>query len=146
METLNYSIEISAPVEKTWNKMLSHGSYEEWTSASWPNSFFEGNWTAGENIRFISKDGSGLLAHVKECKPFSHVRLLHVAVLLPGGVENHDSEEAKGLIGTQENYTFIPNGDATTLNVEMVVAPEWAKMFDEGWPPALQKLKQICEA
>jgi hypothetical protein len=145
MESHKYSIKIDAPVEKVWNKMLQHGGYEEWTSVSWPNSFYEGRWIEGEHIRFISTDGSGTLAYVKKAEQFSSIRLVHVAVLLAGGVEHRDSEEAKGWIGTQENYDFISQDDATTLNIEMVTPPAWAKMFDEGWPPALEKLKQICE-
>jgi hypothetical protein len=31
------------------------------------------------------------------------------------------------------------------LAVEMIINPDWQKMFDDGFPNALKKLKEICE-
>ena len=69
----------------------------------------------------------------------------HIAVLLQGGKEDCDSDVAKGWIGTMESYTFNEHNGETDLTVEMIINPDWQKMFDDGFPNALKKLKEICE-
>ena len=125
--------------------MLEPATYKEWTGAAWPGSLFEGEWKQGENIRFTGPDGSGTLATITELQPYQTVRAEHVAILQRGGLEDKTSEQAKGWIGTLENYTFIPQDDFTELKVDMETSPDWEKMFNDGWPVALARLKEICE-
>jgi hypothetical protein len=51
----------------------------------------------------------------------------------------------KAGFGTMESYTFNERDGETDLTVEIKTNPEWQKMFDDGWPNALKKLKEICE-
>jgi uncharacterized protein YndB with AHSA1/START domain len=146
MKKLEYSIEIDAPATKVWKTMLDPESYKQWVQESWPGSFYEGTWEQGKTIRFIGDNGSGTLARIDELVPNKSMKADHIAVLLPGGIEDTESNEAKGWIGTKENYTFVANGNKTSLFIEIITNPDWQKMFDDGWPVALNKLKQICEA
>ena len=66
-------------------------------------------------------------------------------MLGPGGVEDRTSDVAKGWIGTTEEYRFSEAKGKTTLTVVMETTPDWAKMFDEGWPVALEELKKLAE-
>lgn len=146
MKKLEFDVEINAPKRKVWDTMLNEKTYREWVSESWPNSFYEGSWTKGENIRFIGNDGSGTLATVTELKDYETVAVAHIAALLPGGVEDRDSAEAKTWIGTKESYYFTERNGKTNLKVIMSVAtPEWEEMLAKGWPAALDKLKVIAE-
>lgn len=145
MKKLEYKISINAPAEKVWNTMLGPDGYQEWTGVSWPGSLYEGNWKQGEDIRFVSKDGAGLLAHLKAVDPYKYVSAEHIAVLGNGGVEDRSSEMAKSLIGTLENYTFNESNGKTEVLVEIHTDPKWEKAFNDGWPGALNKLKEISE-
>jgi uncharacterized protein YndB with AHSA1/START domain len=145
METIEYKIEIDATAKKVWDTMLAKNTYEQWVAKSWPDSSYEGKWAKGEKIKFIGTDGSGTLAELVEVKPYETVRARHIAILLSGGVEDRTSEMAKGWIGIIEEYRFAERNGKTTLTVHIETNPEWRKMFEEGWPTALQELKKISE-
>lgn len=145
MKKLEYRVNINAPAKKVWDIMLSPDTYREWTGVSWPSSTYEGNWKEGEDIRFIGSDGTGTLGHFNEVKPYKYIACEHVAVLLKGGVEDRTSDMAKGWIGTKENYTFTEKNGSTEVYVEIHTNPAWEKMFNDGWPNALDKLKEMAE-
>ena len=96
-------------------------------------------------MRFIGPDGSGTLAEIREFKPYDKVSATHVAILNPGGIQDRTSDLAKGWMGIREEYRFCETAGETTLNVLIETNPEWKKMFDEGWPVALEELKKIAE-
>ena len=146
MEHLEYKIVISAPVKKVWETMLQQETYRQWVAKSWPNSFYEGKWEKGEKIRFIGPDGSGTLAELVEVKPYEKLFARHIAILGPGGEEDRTSEIAKDWVGITEGYTFAEQNGKTTLTVSIETTPEWRKMFDDGWPAALDELKKITES
>jgi uncharacterized protein YndB with AHSA1/START domain len=145
MKTLEYKINIDAPAKKVWEKMLGPETYREWVAVSWPGSFYEGEWKQGEKIRFIGNDQSGTLAKLVEVKPLQSISAEHIAVLMPGGIEDRDSEVAKGWVGITEKYNFNESNGETELKVTIKTNPAWEQMFNDGWPAALEELKRICE-
>jgi uncharacterized protein YndB with AHSA1/START domain len=143
---LQYTVTIGAPRQKVWKSMLEPASYTEWVSVSWPGSRYIGEWKQDASIRFVGGDGQGgTLATIVELKPNQRVLARHVAALSADGSEDRDSEIAKGWIGTTEAYTFTDVGGDTRLDVDIVTSPQWESMFNEGWPAALKKLKELCE-
>jgi hypothetical protein len=60
-------------------------------------------------------------------------------------VEDRTSEVAKGWIGITEEYRFTEHLGKTTVTVSIETNAEWRKMFDDGWPAALEELKKISE-
>lgn len=145
MEKIEYKIDINAPVRTVWETMLSEETYKQWAGKSWPDSFYDGKWEKGEKIQFIGPDGSGTLAEITELKPYKTVVARHVAALQKGGKEDTTSEMAKGWIGTTERYDFKEQNGNTSVLITMEIYPEWRKMFDDGWPAALDELKRISE-
>ena len=145
MKKLTYKTTINAARNKVWDTMLQPETYKEWAGAAWPDSNYEGEWKAGTNIRFIGPDGSGTLASLLEVRKPEFISAKHIAVLLPGGVEDRESKAAQDWLGIMENYTFKEKDGSTELIVDIETSPSWTKMFDEGWPSALKKLKEICE-
>jgi uncharacterized protein YndB with AHSA1/START domain len=145
MEHLEYRIVISAPAKKVWDTMLEKETYKQWVANSWPNSSYEGRWAKGEKIRFIGPDGSGTLAEIVDFRPYESVLARHIAVLGPNGSEDRTSDVAKGWIGITEAYRFVEENGKTTVTVSIETTPEWRKMFDDGWPAALEDLKRITE-
>lgn len=145
MANQKFSIFIKAPKEKVWDVMLSDESYREWTKAFNGTSRFEGDWSEGSKMLFIGLDEKtgeegGMASRVKENKLHEFISLEHYAIL-NGGVE----EPWAG--GTAyENYSFNDEDGGTDLRVELIGIPgEYAPMFEEMWPKALQSLKEICE-
>jgi uncharacterized protein YndB with AHSA1/START domain len=145
MENLEYKIVISAPAKTVWETMLQEETYKQWIAKSWPNSFYKGKWEKGEKISFIGPDGSGTLAELVEVKQYERILMRHIAVLIPGGIEDRTSEVAKGWIGISEGYKFAEHNGKTTLTISIETNSEWRTMFDEGWPTALEELKTISE-
>ena len=145
MKKLESKIDIAASPKKVWDTMLKPDTYKEWVNAAWPGSYYEGNWREGENLRFISPGQGGTLATVVEYRPHEYIKAQHIAVINPDGTEDRDSETARGWIGTTESYSFTEKNGKTELKTEMNTSPEWEKMFADGWPKALAKLKEISE-
>ena len=145
MNKLTFKTAIHAPKQKVWDIRLTHGSYEIWSGAGWEGSTFDGHWKQGETIRFVSPSGEGTLVYIIELKPAELIRAEHIAVLQKSGEEDRTSEAAKTWIGSKENYFFNEMNGLTELTVEILTKPEWEKMFTDGWPAALDKLKELCE-
>lgn len=146
MKHLEYSIKINADKRKVWNTMLDRETYKEWVNVSWPGSIYEGKWAKGENISFITPGMGGTLANITEYKPYEFVLATHIAVITSDGSEDRESNGARSWIGITESYTVTQQNGMTDLKVDIETNPEWEKMFDDGWPDALEKLKEMCES
>jgi uncharacterized protein YndB with AHSA1/START domain len=146
MKKLEYKTEIAAKREKVWKTMLEQDSFREWTNVSWPGSRYEGNWKQGEDIRFIGGEGQGgTMANLVEVREPETVRAKHIAVINADGSLDRTSEQAKGWVGTTEEYFFTEKNGKTEVKVVINTTPAWESMFNDGWPNALNKLKEICE-
>lgn len=146
MKKLEFKIDIAASRQKVWDSMLQPESFKKWVAASWPGSYYDGNWKKGESIRFLSPTGGGTLAAIQELRPQEYILAKHVAVINGDGTEDRDSDVAKGWVGTTESYTFTEKNGKTEVKVEINTSPEWESMFSDGWPDGLAKLKEITEA
>jgi uncharacterized protein YndB with AHSA1/START domain len=144
MKKLEFKISIAADTHKVWDTMLQPDTYKEWVAASWPDSFYKGRWAENEKISFISEDGSGTLAHIESLIPYQYIRAKHIAILNEGGVVDTESELAKNWIGITESYTYNSTQEGTELIIDIQTPEEWEKMFNDGWPGALAKLKALC--
>lgn len=148
MEKLQFKIDINAPKEKVWDKMLEDKTYRIWTEEFTPGSHYIGSWEEGSKILFLgpTNDGKlgGMISRIKENKLHKFISIEHLGEVLDG-VEDTTSDRVKIWAGALENYTFIDKDDKTELVVDMVINEEFKEMFEGMWPKALQKLKSICE-
>ena len=48
-------------------------------------------------------------------------------------------------IGALENYTFKEKDGTTEVLIDMDLHEEYREMFNNMWPEALQKLKELAE-
>ena len=146
MKKLEFKIDIAASPEKVWKTMLELETYKQWVGVSWPGSSYKGSWKQGETINFTGDEGGGTQAKLNEVKPYEFIDAEHIAVINGDGSLDKESDMAKGWIGTKEAYTFKPIKSGTELIVEMSVPEAWEKMFSDGWPAALKKLKELSES
>lgn len=86
----------------------------------------------------------GMVSRIAENKPYEYISIQHLG-LIKNGVEDTTSEEATKWAPAFENYTFKEKDGATEVVVDMDVEDEYAQMFEDMWPKALQKLKELAE-
>ena len=149
MERMHFSTTINAPRKRVWDTMFQDATYRDWTSAFNPKgSWYEGDWSQGSKIWFLGPDDAGtvggVVSRIKENRPHEYVSIEHLG-LIQDGKEDTTSEMVKKWTPAFENYTFKEKDGATELLVDMDIDEEHKKMFEEKWPAALQKLKQLAE-
>ena len=149
MQKLHYSIVINAPAAKVWSTMLDDKTYRIWTEAFSPGSYYKGDWSTGSKILFLGpgeKGEGGMVSRIKENRKHQYISISHLGIV-QDGKEDTTSEETKAWAGALENYTFKEKNGATELLVDLTgnMADEFVKMFEDMWPKALKKLKEIAE-
>ncbi len=149
-ETMHFEIEIAVTVKKVWDTMLTLKTYKEWTSIFEPTSYYEGSWDKGSKMLFLSSEKrSGMVSEIAENIPYAFISIKHLGEMRDG-VEDITSEAVKKWTPAFENYTFTEKEFGTLLEVDMEMesTPEsqaMKEMFEDMWPKALLKLKEMCE-
>lgn len=147
MEKLHYSININAPKEKVWDTMLNLDTYRKWTEVFGPGSSYKGDWNKGSKILFVApgeKGEMGMVSRIADNQPYKFISIEHLGEIV-NGVEDTSSERVKGWAGAHENYTFKENNGTTEVQVDVDTVEEFAEMFKDMWPKALNKLKELSE-
>lgn len=130
--------------------MLDDETYRQWTKPFNEGSRYEGKWETGSEMRFIGVDengkkSGGMYSKIKEARPYEFVSIEHLGMIGENGEIDTTSDEIKKWSPAYENYTFIDKDGGTEVLVELNVPDEWKDMFNEMWPKALEKLKEISE-
>lgn len=148
MVRLHFEILIKKPSAEVYNTMLEKPTYEEWTEAFSPGSTYIGTWEEGSKIFFVSQgeegNQNGMVSKVAKNMENKHVDIEHLGILKEG-VEVLEGKEIDSWKGAHEKYTFEANGADTLLLVDTDSTLEYEEFFNETWPKALNKLKEICE-
>jgi uncharacterized protein YndB with AHSA1/START domain len=148
LELVRFEAAINAPVEKVYTTMLAEKTYQEWTAEFNAGSGYRGSWDKGAKILFIGtdKDGveGGMVSRIKENISNKFLSVEHLG-LVQGGKEITAGKQVEGWAGALENYTFTATNGGTRLVVEMDSNTDFKSYFEQTWPKALRKLKEICE-
>jgi hypothetical protein len=151
MKTKKYKIDINAAANKVYNLMLgleNKKTYEDWTALFNPTSTYEGSWDKGSKMMFVGTDEQGkkggMIAEIAENIPNKFISIKHYGIL-ENGQEILDGPKVEGWAGSLENYTFSETNGVTVITVEVDTNEEYINYFDETWPKALDKLKELSE-
>lgn len=148
MIKVHFETEIDAPPEKVFRLMLADKTYREWTQLFNPTSRFEGSWEKGSKILFLGSDEQGneggMISRIKENIPNRFISIEHYGVIADGK-EITTGPEVEKWAGGLENYTFEEKNGKTLLSVDTDTTPEYKNYFEETWPKALKKIKELCE-
>lgn len=148
MKTSHYSITINAPREKVWRKLFDDDSYRIWTEAFSKGSHYQGNWEKGSKIYFLGPDESGktggMVSRIADNRPNEFMSIEHLG-MVRDGVEDTTSDEVKKWTPAFENYTLKDRDGGTLLSIDIDLDESYVEMFDQMWPNALAKLKEISE-
>jgi uncharacterized protein YndB with AHSA1/START domain len=145
MHRLAFSIAIHAPKEQVWRAMLEDATYRRWTSAFQEGSYAVTDWKEGSKALFLTPAGDGMVSRIVAHRPNEFLSIKHLGTV-KNGIEDTEGEEGKSWAGALENYMLREEDGASTLTVEMDVSDEYRPYFEETWPKALGKLKDISEA
>lgn len=150
MNTLKFSIFINAPKEKVWNTMLEDATYREWTKPFDETSYYQGEWSEGSKILFLSTDKStdaeknivrGMSSRIAKNIPFEYISIQHLG-MIENGIEKPWEGEGDGF----ENYIFTEKDGGTKLDIELINLPDsFTEMMNTMWPKALEVLKALAE-
>ena len=151
MKRLLFSETIQAPVTKVYDTMLgisNKTTYEQWTAVFNPTSTFKGNWQEGSRMFFVGEnekgEKGGMISEIAKNTPHQFVSIKHIGMLI-GDKELLEGPEVEPWAGCMENYTFHENKGLTTVTVELDGMEGHEKYFEETYPKALKKLKEISE-
>ena len=149
LKTLNFSVSINAPVEKVYETMLGDEGYRQWTSVFNATSHFVGSWEKGADIQFLGCDANGktggMISKIKENIPNRFVSIEHLGVI-ENGESFTSGTKVDSWAGAMENYGFSEDDGITTVKVSVDTGSGWDDYFNQTYPKALDKLKEICEA
>ena len=151
MKKLEFKKEINAPAQKVYEKMLglhNKTDYEYWTKSFNPTSSYEGSWQLNSKIQFVGVDHNGkkagMVSKVVEHDPAKRVAVQHYGYL-DGDKEITTGEQVEKWAGGHEIYNFMENNGRTTLLVELDSSDEFIDYFNQTYPKALDRLKELCE-
>ncbi len=148
MKKRTYTIDIQAPATEVSAKMLGEDTFKQWTSVFNPTSYFQGGWNKGDKICFIGLSESGkregMVARIEEHIPNTFVSIHHYG-LLDGDQEILEGPQVDDWANAHENYTFKEKDGITTVIVDVDVNDAYLDYFNDTWPKALKRLKEICE-
>jgi hypothetical protein len=128
--------------------LKNKSTYEQWTATFNPTSTYEGNWDKGGKMLFLGTDENGkkggMVSSIVEHQPALFVSINHYGIL-DGDNEITSGEQVEKWTGGYENYSFRENNGSTTLMVEIDTIEEYQDYFNDTYPLALDKLKEISE-
>jgi hypothetical protein len=144
MKKLHFSIDIRAPKEEVWKALWEDSSYRKWTSVFSEGSYAVTDWNEGSKIFFLDSNQDGMSSIIAKKIPNERMSFRHMGVV-QNGKEQPPDEEVKKWSGAIEEYTLRETGGATRLQVEMDSTDDHYEIFQEKFPKALEKLKEISE-
>lgn len=151
MQKLKFRKEINASAQKVYETMLGlndKSTYEYWTATFNPTSTYEGSWAKGSKILFVGLDENGkkggMVSEILENQPAKHVSVRHYG-FLDGEKEVTTGEQVEKWTGGLEVYKFEEDNGKTTVTVELDTIDDFLNYFNEKYPIAMDKLKEVCE-
>lgn len=142
MKKLHYAIDISAPPMTVWNVLWDDASYRDWSSAFGEGSYAVSDWNEGSPIKFIDAlSNDGMSAIIEKKTPGEFMCFKHVGEI-SNGKERPYPEDKVG----RERYTLTDISGITRLEVDLDAPEAYQSMFDDMFPKALRRVKELAEA
>ncbi|MCB2408429.1 SRPBCC domain-containing protein [Hymenobacter lucidus] len=144
MKKTCFSTMINAPKEKVWNVLWGDQTYGAWTSVFSEGSRAITDWQEGSKVVFSSADGGGMYSVIEKKIPNDFISFKHLGEV-KDGQELPIDEKTQSWSGATENYTLTQVGETTELSVEMDISEDHQQYFNDTFPKALEKVKELAE-
>jgi len=144
MEKLQFRVSIDAPREKVWEVLWNDVSYSDWTSGFGEGSRVKTDWKKGSKVLFLGATDEGMLSMIEDNIPNEFMSFKHLG-MIKDGVEDVTSDKVKEWNGALENYTLKNVNGKTELTVDMDITSAHKDHFQEIFPKALNRVKELAE-
>ncbi len=144
MKKLSFETVIQAPAEKVWEILWKDETYRKWTTVFAEGSYAESNWVKGAEVLFLSPGGGGMFSEIEEMIPHRQMSFKHLG-MVKDNVKQPSTEETKEWEGATESYFLVEEGGYTRLKVELEILESHSGYFEEKFPLALQRVKELAE-
>ncbi len=142
MNEMLFSIAINAAKERVWATLWQDATFRDWASIIDPETYKVGDLQEGNEIQFISAaNGYGVTSLAETVRPGEFLRLRHRADTQETGSREREPQWT----GSAETYTLAEEDGVTTLAVAFGVPPELEEYFEDAYPKALQRVKELAE-
>lgn len=144
MKKISFETVIDAPAKTVWEVLWKDETYRKWTAEFSEGSYAESDWSLGSTVKFLSPGGGGLYSEIVEMVPAKQMSFKHLGVLKDFEPQP-STEETKAWEGATENYYLSEEGGYTRLKVVLDITESHQKYFEEVFPKALQRVKELAE-
>jgi uncharacterized protein YndB with AHSA1/START domain len=142
MNQLEFSIDIHAPKETVWDTLWQDETFRDWAGLIDPGTYMVGELIEGNEVQYISaENGYGVTSLVAKVVPNEFLLLKHQADTQDTGTR----ERAKEWTGGEESYTLTEQDGITTLQTAFDVPSNQEAYFNDAYPKALERVKQLAE-
>lgn len=142
MEELQFAINIHASKQDIWRVLWSDVTFRLWAGIIDPGTYMVGELEEGHTVQFISSEnGYGVTSLVEKVAPNEYLLLRHRADTQSTGLELREEEWTGG----SETYLLEEKGDKVHLTVTFDVPSEQKRHFEQTYPLALEKVKELAE-
>jgi uncharacterized protein YndB with AHSA1/START domain len=144
---MNFKIEITASRERVWEVLFGEKTYPIWTAVFAEGSSVVTDWKKGSKALFLDGRGKGMVSKIAENVPNEYLSIEHLG-MYDNGKEDFESVEVKKWAGAKENYTLNDLGGKTELVIDMDMGNDenMIAYFNNTWPKALDKVKELAES
>ena len=141
MQKLNFTVDIRAPREKIWQVLWDDATYRQWTRVFSEGSYAVTDWRQGSRVQFLDGQGGGMYSIIDEARPNERMAIRHL-----GDIKDGVEQPEAAWSGSQEIYNLSSTGEGTRLSVDIDSDEQFAGWFQENFPKALEKVKELAEA
>lgn len=145
MERKEYQTRIAAPRQKVWDVLWGDETYPRWTAVFSEGSKVETTWEEGSKVLFLNAENEGMVSRIMEKMAPELMVFEHLGMIDKTGKEDTGSEKVQDWAGSREIYELEEEKGETILKVTMDTAAEYKDFFDNTWPRAFKKLKELSE-
>lgn len=143
MDEMTFTIEINASKEKVWSTLWEDETFRDWAGLIDPGTYMRGELKEGNEVEYISaENGYGVTSLVKELIANEYLLLFHQADTQGSGEQTRD----KQWTGGKESYALSENDGITKLTTIFDVPPELEAYFNDAYPKALERVKELAES
>ncbi len=145
METLNYEIQINAPIQKVWDLLWQSETYSIWTQFFMPGSQMKSDWEIGGKTYFTDKAGNGMVSTIRSLNEPYEVVFSHLGTIKDGVVDT-ESKEVKDWSGCEEKY-FLRAIDEKTTELRAIthIDGDHEEYMNNGFKQGFAMLKNLAE-
>lgn len=143
MKPMQFSVQINASKQKVWQTLWSEATFRQWAGIIDPGTYMRGELIAGNEVEFISaENGYGVTSLVDTVIENEYLLLKHKADTQDAGANARDDEWTGG----EESYKLTEQNGVTTLVATFDVPTHMEAYFNDVYPKAFARVKELAEA